>query len=129
LNISLLRPQAESAYLYSDPKAGLTMRLLIGVSLFLVSGMATGAEWRYCLAPSQAEHRIYLTTPFSGQTDTANAEDAFARVLRASGYSHDDVQCPRTDSEAASLEMQQHAIALNKMRGNEIVELHWPPDN
>jgi hypothetical protein len=123
----LLRPQTESAYLYSDPKAGLTMRLLIGLSLFLVSGMATGAEWRYCLAPSRAEHRIYLTAPFSGPTDTADAEDAFARAVRASGHSPDDVQCPRTGSEAMALEMQQHAVALNKTRGNEIVELHWRP--
>jgi hypothetical protein len=106
------------------------MRLLIGLNLFfLVSGMATGAEWRYCLAPSQAEHRIYLTTPFSGQTDTADAEAAFAQVLRSSGYRHDDVQCPLSDSEASSLEMQQHAIAANKNLGNQIVSLRWRPGN
>jgi hypothetical protein len=77
-------------------------------------------SWRYCLAPSQAQHMVYITPPFA---PGATTDIAFAKMLRQ--VQHDDMQCPIADSEASILIMRRHALSFNRNAGNIIVT--WEP--
>jgi hypothetical protein len=104
------------------------MRALVGLALtVLLPQMAQAGDWRYCLAPSHAEHKIYVSPPFPASVPMDDAESQFGRLLSRSGLSFDDVQCPRSDNETAALTMQQHAIVTNRELGNEIINLRWKP--
>jgi hypothetical protein len=104
------------------------MRALLGLILIaLIPQMALASDWRYCLAPSHGEHRIYVTAPFPANIAMSDAESEFARALTASGLRYDDVQCPRSDGESGLLNMQQHAMSLNQELGNRIINLRWRP--
>jgi len=106
------------------------MRVLLGLALTaLLSQTALAEDWRYCLAPSHAEHKIYISSPFPAIVSMDDAESQFGRTLSRSGYRFDDVQCPRSDDESGALTMREHAIAMNRDLGNQVVDLRWRPGN
>lgn len=106
------------------------MRAILVAALLAITMLpqqALAADWRYCLAPSHAEHKTYMSLPFPATMSMDDAEAQFGRLLTASGRHFDDVQCPRGDGETAILTMQQHAIAINRELGNEVISLRWTP--
>jgi hypothetical protein len=104
------------------------MRALLALALTLsIPQMAFAADWRYCLAPSHAERKVYVSPPFPATMPMDNAESQFGRRLAASGLRFDDVQCPRSDDETGALTMQQHAIVINRELGNQVINLRWKP--
>jgi hypothetical protein len=104
------------------------MRALLALALTLsIPQMAFAGDWRYCLAPSHAEHKIFISPPFPATMSMDDAESQFGRRLAASGLHFDDVQCPRSDDQTGALTMQQHAIVINRKLGNEIINVRWKP--
>ena len=88
---------------------------------------ALAADWKYCLAPSSADHKVYMTDAFPVRGSVNDANNAFERALDQAGLRHDVVQCPRADDERSIMAMQQYAIAFNREVGNVIVHmrLEW----
>jgi hypothetical protein len=104
------------------------MRALLAVLVTaMLSQSAFASDWRYCLAPSHSQHKIYMSPPFPATVSMDDAELQFGRLLSQSGLRFDDVQCPRGRDETAAMTMQQHAITVNRQLGNEIVHLRWTP--
>jgi hypothetical protein len=104
------------------------MRALLALALTLaVPQIARAGDWLYCLAPSGADHKIYMTAPFQESSATGDAESQFRRSLSWSGLVYDVVQCPRSDNETAALAAQQQAMDYNRKLGNQIVSMHWIP--
>jgi len=97
----------------------------------IYTGNATGmrldrpAAWQYCLAPSNADNKIYISAPFPKSTSLYVNEIAFAKKLRESKIQHGAVQCPIGVDEPSVLSMRQRAISFNQDRGNTIVTLGW----
>jgi hypothetical protein len=97
---------------------------LTGLALIAASSQAAlAADWQYCLSPSHAEHKVYISSTFPVRGVLADADDAFERMLDQAGLRHDDVQCPRADDERSIVLMQQYAISFNQENGNTIVHL------
>jgi hypothetical protein len=95
----------------------------IGLAAFLtvtMSQSALAADWHYCLAPSRAEHKIYISEPFP-TGNLGSGDRAFERMLAESGIRHDEVQCPRADSEGNIAAMRQYAINFNQEYGNAVI--------
>jgi hypothetical protein len=92
-----------------------------------VSQTAFAAEWQYCLAPSDIEHKVYLSGVFAMNGISPNTDDSFNQVLSKKGLRHDVVQCPRADSENAIMTMLRDAVAYNQRVGRQIVYLSWEP--
>lgn len=104
------------------------MRALVALALtVLLPQIAAAEDWRYCLAPSHADHKIYVSTPFAASMSMDAAESEFGRALTRSGLRYDDVQCPQSDSESAALSMQQHAIGVNHELGIQVISTRWKP--
>lgn len=104
------------------------MRALLALSvMWMLSQSAFAGDWRYCLAPSHSQHKVYLSPPFPGTVSMADAQSQFGQLLSQSGLHFDDVQCPRGEDETAAMTMQQHAISINRQLGNEIIHLRWKP--
>jgi len=101
--------------------------LCIGFFLIIIPQMAAAVEWRYCLAASDREHKIYMSAPFPAAMSLDAAEFAFDRMLARSRLRHDYVQCPRSDNEQSALLMQRQAIGFNHKVGNDIIHLNWRP--
>lgn len=100
-------------------------RIFAGLALIAASSqMATATDWQYCLAPSQAEHKIYMTDAFPVRGSLDDADNDFERMLDQAGLRHDVVQCPRADDERSIVAMEQYAITFNQKSGNIIVHLH-----
>jgi hypothetical protein len=85
-------------------------------------------EWRYCLAPAQAEHRMYMSNPISAGDIMISADDAFDRLLKKAGIRHDEVQCPRAPNKPTLLFRQRYAVKWNQELGNTIIPINWEPD-
>ena len=104
------------------------MRVLIAIALtLLLPQIAAAEDWRYCLAPSHAERKIYISMPFAATMSMDAAESQFGRVLTRSGLRYDDVQCPQSDSESSALAMQRHAIGINHELGIQVIDTRWKP--
>jgi hypothetical protein len=104
------------------------MRVLIALALsVLLPQVATAEDWRYCVAPSHADHKIYMSSPFRATITMDAAETQFGRVLFREGLRHDDVQCPLSDSEASALAMQRHAVGVNRELGMQVIDTGWRP--
>ena len=88
---------------------------------------AHAGDWRYCLAPSHAERKIYVSPPFPDTVSMDEAESQFGRLLSRRGAHFDDEQCPRSNSEAGIVTMQRHAVAVNHDFGNKIIAIRWKP--
>jgi len=84
---------------------------------------ALAADWQYCLAPSHAEHKVYMSAVFPVRGSLDDAGSAFELMLDQARLRHDVVQCPRADDEQSILAMQQYAISFNQHAGNTIVHL------
>jgi hypothetical protein len=103
---------------------------LAGAGLIInIAGLqsAAAAEWRFCIAPSGQEHKIYMTAPFLAATPIDAMENGFHQVLDRSGRRHDSVQCPTGANEQAIRAMRQHADDFNRQMGNEVVPVDWKP--
>ena len=83
------------------------------------------AAWQYCLAPSYAENKIYISAPFPKSASLHESETAFAKKLFESKIQHDAIQCPNGNDEPAILSMRERAISFNQDRGNTIITLAW----
>jgi hypothetical protein len=106
------------------------MRALLATVLLmmiLLPQTALAGDWRYCLAPSHADRKVYISPPFPATLSMDDAESQFGGLLGASGIRFDDVQCPRGDGQTAVLTMQQHAITINRELGNKVINLTWKP--
>jgi hypothetical protein len=84
-------------------------------------------DWQYCLAPSHAEHKIYLSGPIPMIGILGKADSPFHEMLKKAGISHDEVQCPKAPNKRTLLFRQRFAIRLNEDIGNTIVLLNWEP--
>jgi hypothetical protein len=99
-------------------------RIFAGLALTAASSqMATAIDWQYCLAPSQAEHKVYMTGAFPVRGSLDDADNDFEQMLDQAGLRHDVVQCPRADDEHSIVTMEQYAISFNQKVGNIIVRL------
>ena len=104
------------------------MRTLIALALtLLLPQIAAAEDWRYCLAPSHADHKLYMSMPFAATMSMDAAESQFGRVLTRSGLRYDDVQCPQSDSESGAVAMQRHAISINRELGIQVINMPWKP--
>src|ERR1700730_12792041 len=88
---------------------------------------AAAAEWRFCIAPANQEHKIYMTAPFFAATPMEAMESGFHQALDRSGRRHDSVQCPTGPNEQAGRAMRQHADEFNRQMGNEVIPVDWKP--
>lgn len=112
----------------------LEIRIRISVSskatifaLFLIALQqgALATDWSYCVAPSEADKRIYISLPFPWIG--SRAEALFGAALATHNFSFDIVECARTDDESDAAVMRQHAIDVNRQEGREVIETHWRP--
>jgi hypothetical protein len=88
---------------------------------------AAAAEWRFCIALANQEHRIYVTSPFLTAIPMEAMENGLHQTLDRAGRRHDSVQCPTGASEQAVRLMRQHADDFNRQMGNDVVPLDWRP--
>lgn len=91
----------------------------------LLRNTAKAADWSYCVAPADAENRIYISTPFAAVGPRAEAD--FDDTLAKQHLPHDSVECARADDEAAAVVMRQHAIDVNRLWGRQVIDLRWRP--
>jgi len=89
--------------------------------------LALAAEWRFCIAPSNQERKIYITAPFFAATAMEAMENAFHLALERSGRRHDGVQCPTGATEQAVRAMRLHADEFNRQMGIEVIPVDWRP--
>ncbi|HEY0329203.1 MAG TPA: hypothetical protein VGC77_08880 [Rhodopseudomonas sp.] len=103
-------------------------RTLLTVALAIsATAPACANDWRYCLASSDADHKAYVSAPFSTSDDLVRAETSFRDLLKRSHLKNYVVQCPRSDDETSLLAMQRHAIGFNAQYGNQTTVLDWHP--
>lgn|SRR5664279_3919629 len=95
--------------------------------LTAVSQTASAAEWRYCLAPSEDEHKVYFSGAFTTSADSWSTDNSFDQALIQAGLGHDEVQCPRAGDENSILTMLQDAVTYNQRIGRKIIYVHWEP--
>ena len=88
---------------------------------------AAALEWRFCIAPVNQEHRIYMTQPFPTTVAMEVMESGFHQALERAGRRHDSVQCPTGANEQAVFAMRQHADDFNRQMGTEVVPIDWKP--
>jgi hypothetical protein len=104
------------------------MRALLALALtVMLPQIAMAEDWRYCLAPFQAEHKIYMSSPFPATIAMDAAESQFGRALTRSGVRYDDVQCPLSDSQSGALARQRHAVSVNHELGIQVINMPWKP--
>jgi hypothetical protein len=100
---------------------------LLPLGLMIFAGSAQAAEWRYCLALSEAERRVYMSYPFQCAVDFSRLERMLRDSLTRAGVSVDSVQCPRGNDERGILAMRDHAIAFNQQTQITVVDIKWRP--
>jgi ABC-type sugar transport system substrate-binding protein len=88
---------------------------------------AQAAEWRFCIAPANQDHRIYMTAPFLTSVSMEMMESGFHQALERANRRHDSVQCPTGPGELAVRAMRQHADDFNRQLGTEVVPVDWKP--
>jgi len=106
------------------PVMGLGLALAMALSLCQT---AMALEWQYCLAPSNADHKIYFSGAFATSAGVGSADGSFEQALMQAHLSHDEVQCPRADNENSILAMLQAAVAYNQKVGRKVVYVRWEP--
>jgi hypothetical protein len=98
-----------------------------GLVYMIGAQTAFAIEWRYCIAPSSQEQRIYMTPPFLATTSLEVMENGFHQALIRSGHRHDSVQCAAAANEQAAYAMRRHADEFNRQMGNEVIQIDWKP--
>ena len=102
-------------------KAAVTLAL----AMMVVQHAARAAEWGYCIAPSEADNRIYISRPFPIRSGAA--EPAFDATLTEHRLEHDAVECAHAENEASAIIMRQHAADVNRGWGREVIDMPWRP--
>jgi hypothetical protein len=98
----------------------------LALAMLFLQQTARAAAWGYCVAPADAQNRIYISKPFPlGPADAA--EPGFDTALTEHRLAHDAVACARAENEAAAVIMRQHAIDVNRQWGREVVDRPWRP--
>lgn len=92
-----------------------------------VSQTAVASEWRYCLAPSSDDHKVYLSGAFATNAGAWKSDELFDQALIRAGLHHDVVQCPRADNENAITIMLKDAVSYNEKIGRKIIYVRWEP--
>jgi hypothetical protein len=95
--------------------------------LTIFAGTAQAAEWRYCLAPARAEHKVYMSYPFRSAVDYRKLEEMFRSSLSRAHFSVDYVQCPLGENQRSLLAMREDAVAFNRQMQMTVVDLEWAP--
>lgn len=85
-------------------------------------------DWQYCLAPSYADHKVYLSEPIPVSGIVNRADAAFDRMLNKAGLLHDVVQCPRAPNKPTLLFRQKYTIRFNEEIANRIIPVKWDSD-
>jgi hypothetical protein len=98
--------------------------LIVNIAALQYAG---AAEWRFCIAPSNQEHKIYITAPLLTAIPMDALENGFHQALDRSRRRHDNVQCPTGPDEQAVRLMWQHADEFNRQMGNDVVPIDWKP--
>jgi hypothetical protein len=101
---------------------------LAGASLIInIAGsqLALAAEWRFCVAPSDREHTMYMTNPFFTSTSMESLERDFDQLLHRWGRFHDSVQCATGANEQAVRAMREYAEAFNQQMGRMVILIDW----
>jgi hypothetical protein len=94
----------------------------------LAGGTAQAQDWRYCLAPLHAEHKVYMSARFFTTKSMERLQDEFASALARAGLHHGAVQCPRGGDEQSIADMRSQAARFNRESGNDVVEFNrWTP--
>ncbi len=107
--------------------ARLSVSALAAAAGALVSPAAQAQDWRYCLSPQRAEHKVYMSEPFATSKSMERLQDEFAAALARAGLRHGAVQCPRGDEQSIEL-MRSQAVRFNRDSGNTVVEFdRWRP--
>ena len=106
-------------------------RLSIAAIAFIVGALvgatAHAEDWRYCLAPQRAEHKVYMSSPFFTTKSMERLQDDFASALSRAGLRHGAVQCPRGDEQSIVV-MREQAERFNRESGNAVVAFdRWSP--
>ena len=99
-------------------------KIFVGFALIMAnSHAALGVDWQYCLAPSQADHKVYLSGAFPAHGALSDADNIFEQMLEQARLRHDVVQCPRADDERSIIAMEQYAITYNQEIGNAVIHI------
>lgn len=98
----------------------------IALAMTALQQTAHAAEWGYCVAPSDAQNRIYISQPFPISAQSA-AEPGFDNTLTEHRLAHDAVECARAENEAAAIIMREHAVSVNRGWGRKVVDMPWRP--
>ena len=98
----------------------------IAIAMLALQQTGRAAEWSYCVAPSDAQNRVYISKPFPISAPGA-AEPGFDTTLTEHRLAHDAVECARAGDEAAAIIMRQHAIDVNREWGRQVIDLPWRP--
>jgi ABC-type branched-subunit amino acid transport system substrate-binding protein len=103
-------------------------RFIVALAIpIAVSQAASAAEWRYCLSPSEDEHKVYFSGTFTTSADSWSTENSFDQALIQAGLGHHEVQCPRAADENSIMTMLQDAVTYNQRVGRKIIYEHWEP--
>jgi hypothetical protein len=94
--------------------------LLCAMATLTMPRPAIAAEWQYCLAPSHADNKVYMSEPFP-TAELGYNDGVFGKALARFGARYDDIQCPRADSERAIATMRAYAITFNRDSGNAVI--------
>ena len=115
---------------WRDPAAALPLLRTIvaaGALVAFLAGAAHADDWRYCLAPLHAEHKVYMSAAFPTVKPMERLQDEFGNALARAGVRHGAVQCPRGDERSIEI-MRAQAIRFNRESGNTVVEFdRWNP--
>ncbi len=96
-------------------------------TLFLQQQTAHAAAWSYCVAPADAQNKLYVSAPFPIGTADA-AETGFETTLTEHHLAHDAVQCTHAGTEAVAIVMRQHAIDVNRDLRRQVIDVPWRPE-
>jgi len=101
--------------------------LLMLAATLIATSPAGAADWRYCLALSPDENKVYISEPFQTNASMSAATDAFSRLLARQQLRHQPVQCPKSADEKSALQMREHSISFNRSSGREIANVGGTP--
>lgn len=88
-----------------------------------IDARARAGDWSYCLAPDDADHRIYMSQPFPSGGE--RAEGRFDDLLAQRRLRHDSVQCPRAANEDVATAMREHSVDVNLSWGRQVIDTPW----
>jgi hypothetical protein len=103
-----------------------TILIATAFLLPLPFGAARASDWRYCIAPSPAQHTIYMSALFPSDEAMETTEAEFGQVLDRAMLQHESVQCPRGEVDTIA-GMKQQTIKYNEASGTKVVQLNWRP--